>query len=51
MIPEFGEFPSLVDRENFSALEAVSFAPIVNPFFRLEEKHGCSGKDEIIVPV
>ena len=51
MIPQFGKFPNLVDRQNFSAFEIVSLAPFVNPFFRLEEKHGCSGKDEIVVPM
>lgn len=28
----------------------VSLAPLVNPLFRLEEKHGRSGEDEVIVP-
>ena len=28
----------------------ISLAPFFNPFFRPEEKHGCSGKDEVIVP-
>lgn len=50
MIPEFGKFPSLIDGENFSACEVVAFTPLVNPFFRLEEKHGCSGEDEVVVP-
>lgn len=50
MIPQFGKFPNLVDRQNFSAFEIVSLAPFVNPFFRLEEKHRCSGEGQIIVP-
>jgi len=49
-VPEFGEFPNLVDGQNFSAFEMISLAPFFNPFFRPEEKHGCSGKDEVIVP-
>ena len=49
-IPKFGKFPNLMEGENFSALEVLSFAPLVNPFFRLEEKHGRSREDQIIVP-
>ena len=51
VIPKFGQFPHLVDRENFFASEIGSYAPLVNPFFRLEEKHRCSGEDEVVVPV
>lgn len=36
--------------ENFSAFEIVSFAPLVNPFFRPEEKHRRSGEDQVVVP-
>ena len=50
MVPEFGEFPNLIDRENFSAFEIVSFTPLVNPFFRPEEQHRRSGEDQVIVP-
>jgi hypothetical protein len=50
-IPQFGKFPDLVEGENFSAFEIISFAPLVNPFFRLEEKHRRSGEDQVIVPV
>ena len=50
VIPKFGQFPNLVDRENFSACEVIPFAPFVNPFFRLEEKHRRSGEDQVIVP-
>ena len=50
MIPQFGKFPSLMDGENFSAFEIVEFAPLVNPFFRPEEKHRRSGEDEVVVP-
>jgi hypothetical protein len=50
VVPEFGEFPDLMDGENFSAFEIIAFAPFVNPFFRPEEKHGCSGEDQVIVP-
>lgn len=49
-VPEFGQFPNLTNRQNFSAFEVVPVAPFVNPFFRLEEKHGRSGEDEVIVP-
>ena len=51
VVPEFGEFPNLMDRENFSACEVVALAPFVNPFFRPEEQHRCSGEGQIIVPV
>ena len=37
--------------ENFSACEIISLAPLVNPFFRLEEKHRRSGEGQVIVPV
>jgi hypothetical protein len=40
----------LVDRENFSACEVIAFAPFVNPFLRLEEKHCRSVEDQVIVP-
>ena len=50
VVPEFGEFPNLMDRKEFSTFEVVSFAPFVNPFFRPEEKHGRSGEDQVIVP-
>ena len=50
MIPEFGKFPDSIDRENFSALEIIALAPFFNPFFRLEEQHGRSGEDQVIVP-
>ena len=50
VVPEFGEFPNLVDGENFSAFEMIAFAPFVNPFFRPEEKHCRSGEDQVIVP-
>ena len=50
VVPEFGESPNLIDRENFSAFEVVALAPFVNPFFRPEEQHGRSGEDQVIVP-
>ena len=50
MVPEFGKFPNLIDRENFSTFEIISLAPFVNPFFRPEEKHCRSSKDQVIVP-
>ena len=50
LIPEFLEFPNLIDREDFSAFEMISFAPLVNPFLRPEEQHGRSGEDEVVVP-
>ena len=50
VIPQFGEFPNLVDGENFSAFEVVALTPFVNPFFRLEEKYGRSGECQVIVP-
>jgi hypothetical protein len=40
----------LLEGENFSAFEIVALAPLVNPFFRLEEKHRPSGEDQVIVP-
>ncbi len=49
-VPEFGKLPNLTDRQKFSAFEMIALAPLVNPFFRLEEKHGRSGEDEVIVP-
>jgi len=39
-----------MDGENFSALKVISFAPLVNPFFRPEEKHRRSGEGQVIVP-
>jgi len=50
VVPEFGEFPDLVDCQNFAAFEVVSLAPFVNPFFRLEEQHRRSGEDQVVVP-
>ena len=50
VIPEFGQFPNLIDREDFSAFEMISLAPFFNPFLRPEEQHGCSGEDEVVVP-
>jgi hypothetical protein len=49
-IPEFREFPNLIKRENFAAFEMVSFAPCFYRLLRLEEKHGRSGEDQVIVP-
>ena len=49
-VPEFGEFPNLVDGQGFSVFEVIPLAPLVNPFFRPEEEHGRSGEDEVIVP-
>jgi hypothetical protein len=40
----------LMKRENFSAFEMVSFTPRFDRFLRLEEKHGRSGEDQVIVP-
>ncbi len=51
VIPKFGKFPNLIHRKDFSVFEVVSFAPFVNPFFRLEEKHGRSGENQVIVPM
>jgi hypothetical protein len=51
VIPQFGKLPNLLDGESFSAFEIISFAPLVNPFFQLEEKHRRSGEDQVIVPV
>jgi len=39
-----------MDGENFSAFKIISCAPFVNPFFRLEEEHGRSGEDQVIIP-
>lgn len=50
VVPEFGKFPNLLNRENFSACEIIALAPFVNPFFRPEEQHGRSGEDQVIVP-
>ena len=50
MVPEFGKLPNLLDRKDFSTFEIISLAPLINPLLRLEEKHGRSGEDEIIVP-
>ena len=50
VIPEFGQFPNLTDRQKFSTFKFVSFTPLVNPFLRPEEEHGRSGEDQVIVP-
>ena len=50
VIPEFGKLPNLIDCQNFSTFKIISFAPFFDPFFRLEEKHGRSGEDQVIVP-
>ena len=50
LIPQLGKLPNLGHRKNFSAFEILPFAPSVNPFFRTEEKHGCSGEGQVIVP-
>lgn len=49
-VPKFGEFPNLINRQDFSAFEMISLAPSINPILRLEEKHGRSGEDQVIVP-
>ena len=51
VIPEFGKFPNLVDGENFSAFQIGALAPVVDPFFRLEEQHRRSGEDQVIIPM
>jgi uncharacterized protein YhfF len=50
VVPEFGEFPNLVDGEDLSACEVVALTPSINPFFRPEEKHRRSGEGQVIVP-
>ena len=50
VVPKFGKFPDLLNRENFPAFKIISFTPFVDPFFRLEEKHRRSSEDEVIVP-
>lgn len=50
MVPKFGKFPNLMDRENFSTSEVVALAPPVNPLLRPEEQHGRSGEGQVIVP-
>ena len=50
-VPEFGKLPNLLNRQHLSAFEVISFAPFVYPFFRPEEKHRRSGKDQVIVPL
>ncbi len=50
MVPEFGKLPDLMDCENFSAFELVVLAPFANPFFRPEDKYGCSSEDQVIIP-
>lgn len=50
VVPEFGKFPNLLNRENFSACEIFSLAPFVNPFLRPEDKYGCSSEDQVIIP-
>ena len=50
VVPEFGKFPNLMNGENFSAFEIIALAPFINPFFRLEEKHGRSGEGQVIIP-
>jgi len=50
VIPKFGKLPNLIGCQGFSVFEIVSFAPFVNPFFRLEEKHRRSGKDQVVIP-
>jgi hypothetical protein len=40
----------LSQREDFPSLKIISFAPDLDPFLRPEEKHGRSGKEQIIVP-
>ena len=49
-VPKLREFPNLINRQDFSAFEVVALAPFINPFLRLEEKHGRSGEDQVIVP-
>jgi hypothetical protein len=49
-IPHFRKLPDVLNRENFSAAEIVPFTPFLNPFFRPEEQHRRSGKDQVIVP-
>jgi hypothetical protein len=49
-VPELGQFPNLLEGQRFAAFEMVSLAPCFDPFFRLEEKHGRSGENQVIVP-
>ena len=49
-IPQLRKLPDVLNRENFSAAEIVSFTPFLNPFLRPEEQHRSSGKDQVIVP-
>ena len=39
-----------MQEQHLSAFVVISYAPSVNPFFRLEEKHRRSGEDQVIVP-
>lgn len=51
LVPKPGKLPDLSHRKDLAALEVISPAPALDPFLRLEEKHGRSGKDQIIIPV
>ncbi len=50
VIPKFGQFPNLIDRQDFSVFEIVSLTPLVYPFLRPEEQHRRSGEDQVIIP-
>jgi hypothetical protein len=51
VVPKFGKIPNLIDREYLTMFEMISLAPLINPFFRPEEQHRRSSKDQIIIPM
>ena len=49
-VPGFGETLALPERQACAAGNLPGAAPVGYVFFRLEEKHGLSGEDNVFVP-
>ena len=46
-----GELPELIEIHERTSRNVMRCAPLIDGFFRSEEKHGRSGKNEIVPPV
>ncbi len=51
LIPGPSQDPSFLQIKNSTSLVSFAFIPTIQVFFRPEELHGCSGMNQIIVPV
>jgi len=46
-----GKLPELIEVDQRSTRNVPAFAPEIDGFFRPEEKHGRSGKNEVVPPM